>query len=134
MNVTRLARRFAWLCLLGFATSSLWAQPLPNRPALLAEINQKMIRVRHMLTQQQLAGVLLWRTNNVSWLTAGLGDNHILLTSEVGPAGLLLLRDGRRYVVGPKTETDHLLDENLRDLGYQPLAYNWYDAPPACAS
>ena len=122
------ARIGVLICLLA---GRLLAQPLPQRPALLAEITQKMARVQQLLTDQNLAGLLLFRTNNFAWATAGLGDNHILLTSETGPAGLLLLQNGKHYVVGPKTETDHLLDEGLRELGYEALAYNWYDDGPA---
>ena len=124
--MTHIFRIVLLICLL---TDSLQAQPLPQRPALLAEIGQKMERVQQLLTDQKLAGVLLFRTNNFAWATAGLGDNHILLTSETGPAGLLLLANGKHYVVGPKTETDHLLDEGLRELGYEALSVNWYDAP-----
>lgn len=105
------------------------AQPLPDRPALLQEISEKMGRVQRFLTERKLDGLLLSRVNNVAWITAGLGDSHILLTSETGPASLLILRDGRRFVVGPKTETDHLLAEGFNELGYQALAYNWYDSP-----
>ena len=116
------------ICLLA---QSLRAQPLLQRPALLAEIDVKLERVQQLLARQHLAGVLLFRTNNFAWATAGLGDNHILLTNETGPAGLLLLGNGKRYVVGPKTETDHLLEEGLRELGYEALSFNWYDDGPA---
>lgn len=103
------------------------AQTLPDRTALLNEITQKTERVQRFLDQQKLGGMLLYRVNNVAWVTAGLGDNHILLSSETGPAALLVMRDGRKFVVGPKTETDHLMVENLGDLGYKPLSFYWYD-------
>ena len=117
------------LSIFSLLAGPLQAQTLPQRPALLAEIGQKIERVQQLLANQKLAGVLLFRTNNFAWATAGLGDNHILLTSDIGPAGLLLLANGKHYVVGPKTETDHLLDEGLRELGYEALSVNWYDAP-----
>lgn len=116
----------ALLCLL---ISHTHGQNLPDRAAGRAEIAEKLNRVQRFLTEQQLAGVLLYQVGNVAWVTAGLGDNHILLTSQTGPAALLVLRDGRRYVVGPKTETDHLMAENFAELGYQPLAYGWYENP-----
>lgn len=102
---------------------------LPDKAALLREVAQKADRINAFLRDQRLGGVLLSNVNNTAWATAGLGDTHILLSAPTGPASLLILADGRRFVVGPKTETDHLLVEGLGELGYQPLAYTWYDAP-----
>lgn len=96
-----------------------------SRQELLQGINEKLIRVMNFLKEQNLDGIVLTTTCNFSWITEGLGDNHIVITSEVGPASLLILKDGRKYLVGDNAEVPHLKDECLNGLGYKPLQYNW---------
>ena len=94
---------------------------------LSAEINTKMARVNAFLDQQGLAGILIARVDNFSWATAGLADNHIVITSEIGAASLLLMRDGHRYVIGERGELSRLTHEGLPGLGYEPRDYLWYE-------
>ncbi len=101
-----------------------------TRAEALGELTTKRQRVTRFLTERGLDGLLLTRTNNFSWATAGLADNHILITSELGAASLLLLRDGRTYLVGPKTELAHLLDEDFAGMNVQPLGYDWFEGDP----
>ncbi len=98
-----------------------------NRAELLSEVQSKLLRVHDFLIQQQLAGVLLSRVDNFSWLTAGIADNHIVITSEVGAASLLILRDGRKFVLANNSEMPRLLQEDLMGLGYEPEQYTWYE-------
>src|SRR5271168_4804934 len=68
-----------------------------TRQDLMGEIDIKMNRVQNFLRAQNLAGILLTRVNNFSWITAGIADNEIVITSEVGAASLLVMNDGRKY-------------------------------------
>jgi Xaa-Pro dipeptidase len=101
-----------------------------TRAEALDELATKRQRLTQFLTERNLDGLLLTRTANFSWATAGLADNHILITSELGAASLLLLRDGQTYLVGPKTELAHLLDEDFSGLNVQPLGYDWFAGDP----
>jgi len=67
-----------------------------TRKELLAEIDIKMNRVQNFLREQHLAGILLTRVNSFSWMTAGIADNEIVITSEVGAASLLVMNDGHK--------------------------------------
>lgn len=96
-----------------------------SRTELLVEIDEKLNRVMSFLDEQNLGGILLSTTRNFAWITAGIGDSHIVLASETGPASLLILRNGKRYLVGDNAEIPHLMDENLNGLGYEPLQYMW---------
>ena len=69
-----------WFGLVAVAQSSLSSEPV-TRAELMTEIQAKLQRVRDFLVQQQLAGVLLSRVDNFSWVTAGIADNHIVITS-----------------------------------------------------
>lgn len=97
-----------------------------TRQELLGEIEIKMGRVQNFLRAQHLAGILLTRVNNFSWITAGIADNEIVITSEVGAASLLIMDDGRKYVIGESGEVSRHVDEDLAGLGYAPQAYDWY--------
>jgi Xaa-Pro dipeptidase len=122
------------LCLLVFITLGLRGETIPlpvdmpiTQQEVAGELNTKLLRVREFLEQQRLAGVLLTRVENVSWVTAGLGDNHIVITSEDGSPSLLIMRDGSRYVIGEQSEVSRMLKEDLVGLGYKPLKYSWYE-------
>ena len=111
--------------LLPFAGS---AQPEPvTRAELLEEIAVKMDRIQHFLKARGLGGVLLTQVKNFSWVTAGIADNHIVITSETGAASLLILNDGRKFVLASNSEMDRLLAEDLKGLGYEPKMFKWYE-------
>lgn len=94
---------------------------------LMVEVAEKLQRVKDFLTEQKLAGVLLSRVDNFSWVTAGIADNHIVITTEVGAASLLIMRDGRKFVLANNSEMPRLLKEDLAGLGYQSRQYEWYE-------
>ena len=86
-----------------------------------------MARVHDFLVQQNLAAVLLTGVNNFSWITAGLADNHVVITSEIGAASLLITADGRKFVIASNSEMPRLMSEDLRGLGYEFREYKWYE-------
>jgi Xaa-Pro dipeptidase len=97
-----------------------------TRQELLVEIDIKMNRVQNFLREQHLAGILLTRVNNFSWMTAGIADNEIVITSEVGAASLLVMNDGHKYVVGENGEVSRHAKEDLAGLDYESKGYDWY--------
>jgi antitoxin VapB len=98
-----------------------------TRADLMKEIDEKLARVHKFLMEEKLGGVLLTRVDNFAWVTAGLGDNHIIITSEVGGASLLILRDGGRFLVASNVEVPRLMETDLKGLGYIPRDYLWYE-------
>ena len=97
-----------------------------TRQELLGEINIKMNRVQNFLREQHLAGILISRVNNFSWVTAGIADNEIVITSEIGAASLLVMNDGHRYVLGEDGEVSRHAHEDLAGLDFEPVGYFWY--------
>lgn len=123
-----------WFGLLAYGASAGWAvaqSPLApdpvSRAELLGEVQAKLQRVHIFLVQQRLAGILLSRVDNFSWVTAGIADNHIIITSEIGAASLLIMRDGSKFLIANNSEMPRLLREDLAGLGYQPREYEWYN-------
>jgi len=93
----------------------------------MTEIDEKVERIRQYLESENLAAVLLTSRRNFAWATNG-ATNHVRLGSEIGVASLLILKNGKRYIVAGNNEMPRMLEEEVKDLGYQPAQFNWYEA------
>ncbi len=94
------------------------------------EIQEKIKRLNKFLITHQLDGILLTQVRNFYWITAGTANNQIVLNKDVGAASLLLMKDGTKYVICNTIEAGRLMDEGLKDLGYELKIYNWFEANP----
>ncbi|MFH1529024.1 MAG: aminopeptidase P family protein [Bacteroidota bacterium] len=94
------------------------------------EIEEKLVRVQSFLNEQKLDGLLLTQVRNFYWITAGLANNQIVLNKDVGAASLLILKDGKKYLLCTGSEAGRLMDESLGKLGYELKKFNWYEANP----
>ncbi len=92
------------------------------------ETEIKIARVKNFLKENNLAGILLTQVRNFYWMTAGTADNQIVLNKDVGAASLLIMNDGRKYLICSESEAGLLMDEALSDLGYQLKEFPWYEA------
>jgi len=94
--------------------------------ALLAEITEKERRVRALLKQKRLSGLLLKRQANFSWMTAG-GLNLVGITTELGAASLLITRDAK-YVICNNIEAPRMIEEEgLEAQGFTVRSFQWHD-------
>lgn len=94
------------------------------------EINEKMQKLKKFLEDNNLEGMLFTQVRNVNWITAGKANTQIVLNKDVGAASLLIMKNGKKYVIANGSEIPRLLNEDLKDLDYQPIQYNWYEANP----
>ena len=94
------------------------------------EINIKMKRVKDFLEEEGLAGILLTQVRNFYWITAGAATNQIVLNNDIGAASLLIMKDGKKYVVCSGSEAGRLMDESLRNLGYELKMFDWFNSNP----
>jgi antitoxin VapB len=92
----------------------------------LKEVAEKSERIRQFLTVRKLSGLLLTRVDNFAWATAGMADNQIGWGSNEGGASLLYVADGRRFVLGAHSEIPRLKDEDIAQLGFEPIEIPWY--------
>ena len=96
-------------------------------PAVLTgEISEKLARLQKLMQEKQYVGICLALAHNFAWITGGLADNQIAHSSEVGSATLVILRDGRKFVVAAHSEVPRLMDQALEELGYEPIETKWY--------
>jgi antitoxin VapB len=104
------------------ASSSLGNIWKNNPPQILTgdevrmEIQEKMKRLNKFLITHRLDGILLTQVRNFYWITAG--------------TALLLMKDGKKYVICNASEASRLMDEGLKDLGYELKIYSWFAANP----
>ena len=121
------------LLFVGCGKKTQWAnnpQQLLTKEEINTEIAIKTERVNNFLDEEGLKGILLTQVRNVYWITAGLTNNQIVLNKDVGAASLLIMRDGKKYVICNGSEANRLMDESLGDLGYELIMYNWYESNP----
>lgn len=88
------------------------------------EIEEKLERLMRVMADEGLAGILINAQHNFAWLTAG-GRNGIDLSREAGAGTLLVLRDGRRFVLANRIELTRLMLEELKGQGYEPVEFAW---------
>src|SRR4051812_42249528 len=100
---------------------------LPCTPAeFAAEIEIKLQRLENFMRERQFAAVSLTLANNFSWITAGLADNQVAHSHDVGAASAIITRDGLKFVVAAHSEIPRLMDQALTKLGYTPFETPWY--------
>jgi Xaa-Pro aminopeptidase len=92
----------------------------------LDEIREKETRLRELMKTKRLAGVLLKRQANFSWLTAG-GINLIGIATEMGGTAILVTED-TKYVLTTNVEASRMVEEEgVETLGFQMRKFPWWD-------
>lgn len=80
-------------------------------------------RIRSVLDEQQLDVAVLRTRANFAWMTGGR-DNHIINTSELGVAFLLVFKD-RVLCVTTSMEERRIQEEELSALGIEVISGDW---------
>jgi Xaa-Pro dipeptidase len=90
------------------------------------EAASKRERVRALMDERGLTGVLLTRPGSVSWMTAG-AENPIVRGSDGGGFCWVLVTEAGAYVITQNIEGPRLsLEESLPELGFEVLEHPWY--------
>ena len=121
------------LLLTGCSHKTDWAdnpRQLLSEKEIQTEITIKTDRVNSFLDAEGIQGMLLTQVRNVYWMTAGLANNQIVLNNDVGAASLLIMRNGKKYLICKGSEAGRLMDESLGVLGYELAMFNWYESNP----
>jgi Xaa-Pro dipeptidase len=86
-------------------------------------------KIRAFLKARNLDGVLLRTRSNFAWATGGK-DNHIVNTTELGVADLLIFADNI-YCITSQMEAARIRDEELADFGCEFVTPEWYEGNDA---
>lgn len=89
-----------------------------------AEWTEKLARVRKLLAERKLDGVVIATEYNFNWLTAG-GKDNVVWTQRESPVKLLVTAD-KLYLVADNIEGPRVMTEEISDLAPQWARYFWY--------
>ncbi|QRN85310.1 aminopeptidase P family N-terminal domain-containing protein [Clostridia bacterium] len=89
----------------------------------IEEVNKKVARMRNLLDERDLEAVWVSEPQNIAWLTEG-GYNRVDVTSPWGSFGILLTRTDK-YVVAASNESYRIMNEEVFDLGFELVSYDW---------
>jgi len=89
------------------------------------EVKEKERRVRKFLKEQKLDGLLLTKSANFAWLTAGK-SNYVFIATEGGVASILITRD-KKYIITNNIEAPRMVDEEIGNQNFELKKYDWWD-------
>ena len=89
------------------------------------EIQKKEARIRDFLSNRGLDAVLLSSQANFAWATGGK-QNYVGIASEMGVASLLITMKNK-YVITNTIEKHRIMDEELKEMGYELIDFEWFD-------
>jgi len=88
------------------------------------EFQIKEERIRGLLERKNLAGIILGTLTNFLWLTGGR-RNQIIKNADISLVHLLITKQ-KRYLLSTRSDADRIMDEELSDLGFELVLYDWY--------
>lgn len=103
-------------------------QTILTKSEIAQEINYKIELLKKFLSENNIGGILFTQVRNVNWITAGLANNQIVLNKDIGAASLLIMKDGKKYLLCNGAESGRLMDETLKELGYELKFFNWFES------
>jgi len=109
-----------------FGASAL-TPPVITKAERQAEIVTKMARLTDWMKGAGYYGVLINQYRNFQWITAG-ADMQIVTAMETGPVVLAITVDGGRYYLCSNSEAARMQNEELGELGYQGVVWEWFEA------
>jgi Xaa-Pro aminopeptidase len=89
------------------------------------EYQIKERRLRDLLERRNLAGIILSTLTNFLWLTGGK-RNQIIQNADISLVHLLITKN-KRYLFATRSDADRIMDEELSDLGFELVLYDWYN-------
>ena len=99
-----------------------------NPQQILTDAKIKEERVRAFLEREGLDALVLGRQDDFAWITVG-GDSHVITTSEMGFAYLVITRD-RKWLVSYSMDGRRFVDEHIADQGYELVTLYWHQGSP----
>lgn len=91
-----------------------------------SETNIKLGRIRGLMEQKKLDGILLTRDVNYHWVTGGRNDT-VDKGSGDSASKILILKDAA-YAICNSSEQYRVFDEELTDGTFELIAYPWHDS------
>lgn len=116
-----------------YSNVNIWTNPpsqILSDDEVKQEIETKIEMLKNFMNENKLDGMLFTQVRNFYWITAGKMNNQIVLNKDVGAASILITKEGKKYLICNGSESVRLMNEGMKDLGYELVQYNWYESNP----
>jgi antitoxin VapB len=100
-------------------------QILDSSQSIQDEIKIKKQQLIEFMAQNNLAGVLLSKHENVSWATAGQVDMRVGIPAATGSAAVFVRKDGSGFYITTNNEAPRMHDEEFGRLPFEPVVVPW---------
>ncbi len=88
------------------------------------ELQIKEEMVSNLIERKNFAGIILSTLTNFLWFTGGR-RNQIIKNADTSLVHLVITKN-KRYLLSTKSDADRIMDEELGDLGFELVLYDWY--------
>lgn len=91
------------------------------------EIAIKVDRLKKAMVEEGLDAVIINKSNNFSWITAG-ASNIITRYCEEGVTSIVITKEGGQYILANNIEYPRIvMEENIEELGFEIKSQYWYE-------
>lgn len=88
------------------------------------EVEVKWERIRNILKEKKLDGIIINRISNFSWFTGG-GNNYVAINTENG-ASSLFVTENKIYLLSNNIEANRIKNEEIKALSVDDIICQWY--------
>ncbi len=88
------------------------------------EIKLKWTKLKGLLEQKNLSGVIINRVSNFSWFTGG-GNNFVAINTDLGASSLLVTHK-KIYLLSNNIESERIKKEEIPNLPVDDIVCLWY--------
>jgi antitoxin VapB len=102
--------------------------------AIQDEIGLKKQQLVELMEENNFAGLLLSRHENVAWATAGQVDMRVAVPAATGSAAVFVRKDGSGFYLTTNNEAPRIQDEEFGGLPFEPIVLPWTEGDFAKAA
>jgi antitoxin VapB len=92
---------------------------------ILEEIKIKDARIKQLLEEKKLAGILLSKLSSFLWFPDGK-RNQVIKNEDISLVYLLITKS-TKYLIATKSDCYRIMDEELENLGFELILLDWYE-------
>lgn len=91
------------------------------------EFKTKETRLLGFMKKNDYDAIVIGTQANFAWLTCG-SDNHVLITSELGEA-ILVITVNKRICIANTMDARRIAEQEINGLGFELIALKWFETP-----
>lgn len=93
----------------------------------LEEFIVKENRLHNFMNEHGYGAVVMGTQANFAWFTCG-GDSHVLLSSEIGEA-ILVVTAQEKYCICNSMDAKRIEEQEISGLGFKLITLKWFETP-----